>query len=114
MIMELMVKREFALILTNLKPLFFTAGDDTLHTPIPYYPAPAFVGSDLPKDEDDSRLVDIYYLDFFDHQLKGVLANLTGQSWTSNTTISPYTTNTVWTQYVKNYWKECPENTLFY
>ncbi|KAG1494835.1 hypothetical protein G6F46_008057 [Rhizopus delemar] len=91
-----------------------TDGDDTLHTPIPYYPAPAFVGSDLPKDEDDSRLVDIYYLDFFDHQLKGVLANLTGQSWTSNTTISPYTTNTVWTQYVKNYWKECPENTLFY
>ncbi|KAG1453948.1 hypothetical protein G6F56_007440 [Rhizopus delemar] len=82
-------------------------GDDTPHNPIPYVELPAFVGSDLPTGQEDT-LVDIYYLDFFNKQLKRVLTNLTNQPWELNTTISSYTTTTVWTSFVKNYWKDCP------
>ncbi|KAG1225039.1 hypothetical protein G6F35_003645 [Rhizopus arrhizus] len=81
----------------NLTPGYVTTddygigGDDTPHSAIPFYDSPAYVGSDLPTNVDDSTLIDIVYLDFFDSQLRGILKNLTGTSWTANTTYSPYT-----------------------
>ncbi|EIE78950.1 hypothetical protein RO3G_03655 [Rhizopus delemar RA 99-880] len=72
-------------------PILNHEGDDTPHSAIPFYDSPAYVGSDLPTNVDDSTLIDIVYLDFFDNQLRGILKNLTGTSWTANTTYSPYT-----------------------
>ncbi|CAO3675668.1 unnamed protein product [Rhizopus microsporus] len=84
-----------------------TGGDDTPHIPLPYYPSPAFVGSDLPNTQNNSALVDIVYLDFFDNQLRSLLFNLTDQTWKANTTYSTFTSSTMWIEFAKTAWKQC-------
>lgn len=41
-------------------------GDDTLHSPIPYYDAPGYIASPLPSGLADDTLVDLVFLDFFE------------------------------------------------
>ncbi|CAE6455964.1 unnamed protein product [Rhizoctonia solani] len=41
-------------------------GDDTLHSPIPYYDAPGYIASPLPPGLSGDTLVDIVFLDFFE------------------------------------------------
>ncbi|EGO00572.1 hypothetical protein SERLA73DRAFT_166873 [Serpula lacrymans var. lacrymans S7.3] len=59
------------------------AGDDTLHTPLPYYSVPDFIGSNNPNVTDDTP-IDLVFVDFIETQLLGILNGLqSGKNYTS-------------------------------
>ncbi|KAI8979381.1 Metallo-dependent phosphatase-like protein [Mycotypha africana] len=83
---------------------FGTDGDDTEHIPVDTYTIPAFIGSEIPKN--DTGFVDIVYFDFIDNQLKALLQSLTGQTWTTNKRYGDpkITSSTIWIHFAEQYW----------
>jgi len=55
-------------------------GDDTLHTPIPYYSAPGYIASPLPSGIADDTLVDLVFLDFFETDVLSIVNTLSAGS----------------------------------
>ncbi|CCO30447.1 putative protein PB2B2,06c [Rhizoctonia solani AG-1 IB] len=61
-------------------------GDDTLHSPIPYYDAPGYIASPLPSGISDNTLVDLVFLDFFELdilQIVNALSIGTGKTYSA-------------------------------
>lgn len=50
-------------------------GDDILHTPLPFFGSPDFIGSNAPNVSDDTP-IDLVFIDFIEDQLLGVLNGL--------------------------------------
>ncbi|KAH9058231.1 Metallo-dependent phosphatase-like protein [Lactarius vividus] len=66
-------------------------GDDTLHTPLPFFGSPAFIGSTPPAGSSDTA-IDLVFVDFIGSQVVQVLNKLqTAKTYTS-ADISSYTT----------------------
>ncbi|KDN47037.1 hypothetical protein RSAG8_03814, partial [Rhizoctonia solani AG-8 WAC10335] len=51
-------------------------GDDTFHSPIPYYDAPGYIASPLPSGLSDDTLVDLVFLDFFEPDVLQIVNDL--------------------------------------
>jgi hypothetical protein len=65
-------------------------GDDTLHTPVPYYDTPDYISSTPPTGSDDLA-IDLVFVEFFESL---VLKVLNGLQTTKNYTMAdilPYT-----------------------
>ncbi|QRW02858.1 vacuolar protein [Ceratobasidium sp. AG-Ba] len=86
-------------------------GDDTLHTPIPYYDAPGYIASPLPSGTADDTLVDLVFLDFFETDVLNIVNALstgTGKSYAASD-VKQYgsgdlLTNTVYGIFAKAAW----------
>ncbi|EUC59142.1 vacuolar protein [Rhizoctonia solani AG-3 Rhs1AP] len=62
-------------------------GDDTLHSPIPYYDAPGYIASPLPFGLADDTLVDLVFLDFFEPDVLQIVNDLsvgTGKTYSTS------------------------------
>lgn len=60
-------------------------GDDTLHTPIPYYGSPDYIGSPIPTGVADDTPFDVIFLDFFEGDILTALNGLqTGKTYTTS------------------------------
>ncbi|KAH9058227.1 Metallo-dependent phosphatase-like protein [Lactarius vividus] len=58
-------------------------GDDTLHTPLPFFRSPAFIGSTPPAGSNDTA-IDLVFVDFIESQVVQVLNKLqTAKTYTS-------------------------------
>ncbi|KDQ16095.1 hypothetical protein BOTBODRAFT_107742 [Botryobasidium botryosum FD-172 SS1] len=66
-------------------------GDDTIHSPIPYYPIPDYVGSPLPTNVPEDAGLDLIILDFFQNDTIKILNKLSsgGKQYTT-TDVLPY------------------------
>ncbi|KAH9042283.1 5'-nucleotidase, partial [Lactarius hengduanensis] len=65
-------------------------GDDTLHTPLPFFRSPAFIGSTPPAGSNDTA-IDLVFVDFIESQVVQVLNKLqTAKTYTS-TDVKSYT-----------------------
>ena len=66
-------------------------GDDTLHTPLPFFNSPDFISSTPPAaDGKDNTTVDLVFVDFIESQLLEVLNGLqTAKKYTS-ADVQPY------------------------
>ncbi|KAH9935239.1 Metallo-dependent phosphatase-like protein [Epithele typhae] len=51
-------------------------GDDTLHTPLPFFVVPDFIGSDAPADASDSDPIDLVFVDFIEDRVLEILNKL--------------------------------------
>ncbi|KAH7909661.1 Metallo-dependent phosphatase-like protein [Hygrophoropsis aurantiaca] len=83
-------RREAVLAAQNLTLGYVTqdscpgAGDDTLHTALPYYDVPDFIGS-VPPNVTDSTPIDLVFVDFIETQLLGIVNGLqTDMNYTSS------------------------------
>ena len=41
-------------------------GDDTLHTPLPFFASPDYIGSPTPTSQDDNAAIDLVFVDFIE------------------------------------------------
>ena len=58
-------------------------GDDTLHTPLPFFDSPDFIGSTPPAGTNDTT-IDLVFVDFIGSQVVEVLNGLqTAKTYTS-------------------------------
>ncbi|CAE6460799.1 unnamed protein product [Rhizoctonia solani] len=86
-------------------------GDDTLHSPIPYYDAPGYIASPLPSGLSDDTLVDLVFLDFFESdvlQIVNALSIGTGKTY-SGSDVQQYgsgdlLTNTIYSIFATAEW----------
>ncbi|KAI9316020.1 Metallo-dependent phosphatase-like protein [Dichotomocladium elegans] len=78
-------------------------GDDTLHIAIPYYDAPAFVGTALPAAE----MVDLVFVDFIQDLVLEVVTRLSGKNATLETGYygdPAIHSSTMWSKFAKEQW----------
>ncbi|KAB5590830.1 Vacuolar protein [Ceratobasidium theobromae] len=85
-------------------------GDDTLHTPIPYYDAPGYIASPLPSGLSDDTLVDLIFLDFFETDVLQIVNSLSSAKVYSVSDVQQYgsgnlLTNTVYGIFASTEWK---------
>ncbi|KAG8739790.1 hypothetical protein FRC10_005173 [Ceratobasidium sp. 414] len=86
-------------------------GDDTLHSPIPYYNSPGYIASALPSGLADDTLVDLVFLDFFEADVLSIVNTLSTGSGKAYSTsdVKQYgsgdlLTNTVYGIFAKAAW----------
>ncbi|KAG8679777.1 hypothetical protein FRC09_018736, partial [Ceratobasidium sp. 395] len=86
-------------------------GDDTLHTPIPYYNAPGYIATALPPGTADDTLVDLVFLDFFETDVLSIVNTLstgTGKTYSASDVKQYGTgdllTNTIYGIFAKAVW----------
>ncbi|KAH8112352.1 Metallo-dependent phosphatase-like protein [Phellopilus nigrolimitatus] len=65
------------------------AGDDTVHTPLPYYSTPDFVGSDDPDVSDDAE-IDLVFVDFIENQLLGIVNDVQKEKTYTSADVQSY------------------------
>jgi len=81
-------------------------GDDVLHTPLPFYEVPDFIGSNPPNVSDDSP-IDLVFIDFIESQLLELLNSLqSGKVYTTADVqkYSPFLANQVLGVYAEMAW----------
>lgn len=64
-------------------------GDDTLHSPLPFYSAPDFIGSAAPNVTGDTP-IDLVFIDFIQSQLLTVLNGLQNATTYTNADVKSY------------------------
>ncbi|KAG0182861.1 hypothetical protein DFQ28_000030 [Apophysomyces sp. BC1034] len=81
-------------------------GDDTKHSPIPYFKTPWFFGSALPANATDDTPLDLVFLEFSHNQMQSILYGLTSKNWTVEAQYGnpEITTSSMWEIYAKKYW----------
>ncbi|KAF7729993.1 hypothetical protein EC973_003406 [Apophysomyces ossiformis] len=81
-------------------------GDDTKHSPIPYYKTPWFFASSLPTNATDDTLLDLVFLEFSHNQMVSIMHDLTGKNWTVEAQYGnpEVTTSSMYEIYAKKYW----------
>ncbi|KZT22467.1 hypothetical protein NEOLEDRAFT_1137924 [Neolentinus lepideus HHB14362 ss-1] len=82
-------------------------GDDTYHTPLPYYSTPDFIGSNAPANVSDSDPIDLVFVDFIESQLLGILNTVqTVKNYTTADVFSytPVLANAVLGLYAEKAW----------
>ena len=65
------------------------AGDDTLHVPLVYYPAPNYIGSNPPNVTGDTP-IDLVFINFIDSEVLSVLNGLQSETVYTSADVSPY------------------------
>ncbi|KAH9935240.1 Metallo-dependent phosphatase-like protein, partial [Epithele typhae] len=64
-------------------------GDDTLHTPLPFFDVPDFIGTDAPAGVAASDPIDLVFVDFIENQLLEILNGLqTTKKYTTGDVLS--------------------------
>lgn len=64
-------------------------GDNTIHTPIPYYDSPAYIASPLPTGLASTDQMDVIFLDFFETQILSIVNGLqTAKTFTTSDVFS--------------------------
>ncbi|TFK50866.1 hypothetical protein OE88DRAFT_1659986 [Heliocybe sulcata] len=82
-------------------------GDDTYHTPLPYYSSPDFIGSIPPSNVSDLDPVDLVFVDFIETQLLGILNTVQkAKNYTTADVLSytPILSNAVLGLYAERAW----------
>lgn len=82
-------------------------GDDTLHTPIPFYGSPAYIGSPLPTGLAVNDPMDVIFLDFFETQILSIVNSLQSTKKYTTADVLPYgdtETNTVFGIFAEAKW----------
>lgn len=64
-------------------------GDDTLHTPLPFFESPDFIGSTPPPGANDTT-IDLVFVDFIASQLLEVLNGLQTDKTYTNADVQSY------------------------
>ncbi|KAF8342584.1 Metallo-dependent phosphatase-like protein [Cantharellus anzutake] len=83
-------------------------GDDTLHSPMPHYSSPAYIGSPTPTGLTDSDPMDVIFPDFFEAQILLVINSLQNTKNYTAADISTYGnvyTNTIYGIFAEAKWK---------
>ncbi|KAI1791129.1 Metallo-dependent phosphatase-like protein [Ganoderma leucocontextum] len=82
-------------------------GDDTLHSPLPFFDVPDFIGTDAPAGVADDAPIDLVFVDFIESQLLQILNGLqTAKTYTSADvqSYSDVLANAVLGLYAEKYW----------
>jgi hypothetical protein len=82
-------------------------GDDTLHTPIPFYDSPAYIGSPPPTGLAANAPMDVIFLDFFETQILSIVNSLQNAKTYTAADVLSYgdaQTNTVFGIFAKAKW----------
>ncbi|TBU27897.1 Metallo-dependent phosphatase-like protein [Dichomitus squalens] len=66
-------------------------GDDIVHTPLPFFSAPDFIGSSAPAGVADSDPVDLVFVDFIESQLLEILNGIQSAKNYTEADVLPYT-----------------------
>ncbi|KAL6718399.1 hypothetical protein ACLMJK_004488 [Lecanora helva] len=102
----------------STKDDFGDDGDDTPHSPLPYYPQPDYIqgNGSFPTDGSSPAAVDLIFLDFFADDVLTILTGLGAEYSTADVTyyLDPkaFTTQTYLPAYTKQFWQanvpNCP------
>ncbi|KAI0767149.1 Metallo-dependent phosphatase-like protein [Fomes fomentarius] len=82
-------------------------GDDTIHSPLPFFSAPDFIGTDAPSGLDDDAPVDLVFVDFIQSDLLTILNTLQTDKTYAKADVLPYTdvlATAVLGIYAEKYW----------
>lgn len=82
------------------------AGDDTLHTPLPYYSAPDYISSNPPNVTDDTP-IDLVFISFIEKEVLKILNNVQNKTKYTSADVAEYTptlANAVLGLYAKAKW----------
>ncbi|KAI0753174.1 Metallo-dependent phosphatase-like protein [Daedaleopsis nitida] len=82
-------------------------GDDVIHSPLPFFSSPDFIGTDAPDGLADDAPVDLVFVDFIETQLLQILNGLQTAKTYAQADVLPYTdvlANAVLGLYAQQYW----------
>lgn len=83
-----------------------TDGDDTRHSPVPYYEATTYIATELPA-KNSSSLVDLVVIDFVSSYALSVLNEITGKNYTIEPELyTNLTSSSMWLEFAPKYWKQ--------
>ncbi|PIL33613.1 hypothetical protein GSI_04236 [Ganoderma sinense ZZ0214-1] len=88
-------------------------GDDTLHSPLPFFDVPDFIGTDAPAGVADDATVDLVFVDFIETQLLQILNGLQSAKTYTTADVQSYSSvlaNAVLGLYAEKYWNQVPSN----
>ncbi|RDX43419.1 hypothetical protein OH76DRAFT_1487894 [Lentinus brumalis] len=82
-------------------------GDDVIHSPLPFFSFPDFIGTDAPSDLPADAPVDLVFVDFIESQLLEILNGLQSDKKYSSADVQSYTSvlaSAVLGIYAEKYW----------
>ncbi|KAI0695211.1 Metallo-dependent phosphatase-like protein [Cerioporus squamosus] len=82
-------------------------GDDVIHSPLPFFSSPDFIGTDAPSGLSDDTPIDLVFVDFIESQLLEILNGLQSDKVYSSADVQPYTdvlASAVLGIYAEKYW----------
>ncbi|KAI0741024.1 Metallo-dependent phosphatase-like protein [Earliella scabrosa] len=82
-------------------------GDDTIHSPLPFFSTPDFIGTDAPEGLTDDTPIDLVFVDFIQSQLLEILNGLQSERTYTTADVIPYTdvlASAVLGIYAQQYW----------